>query len=240
MRLAGRLAPALLLVALFVLPPAEAAKPADGAAVLLRACSVEHRIVLTQDTPEEADVATLRVTHAAEIDSVSTFKPVGLPPAAAETYLGTSPGQELLADLAAADPASAADKIKARAVDQLGTGADDPKLAKEAALLVKIVPHGQTVSPYSPYFATVAAMRAACESPLRLADSFAVPLKSEAATYDLYEIRPAKGPADSFVSVVAPTSELDGLALRPGGAAQSLVPNRGEWTQPVLVGTVGR
>ena len=107
-------------------------------------------------------------------------------------------------------------------------------------MLVKIVPHGASVSPYSPYFATVAAMKAACDSPLHLADSFAVPLKSEAATYDLYEIKPAKGEADSFVSVVAPTSELAGLALRPGGAVQSLVPNRGTWSQPVLVGTVGR
>jgi hypothetical protein len=238
MTLSARLA--LLLLGLFILQPVEAAKPADGAAALLRACSVEHRLALTRDTPEEADPTALRATHAAEIDSVSTFKPVGLAPAVAEAYLGTPPGQELLADLAAADPKSSPDQIRARAVDQLGTGADDPRLVKSAALLVKIVPHGQSVSPYSPYFATVAALQAACDSPLRLADSFAVPLKSEAATYDLYEIKPAKGPADSFVSVIAPTSELDGLALRPGGAAQSLVPNRGDWTDPVLVGTVGR
>ncbi len=238
MRLCSRLA--LLLLSLLILQPAEAAKPADDAAVLLRICSVAHRDVLTRDTAEEVDLAALRATHTAEIDSASTFKPVGLPPAAAEAYLGTPPGQELLADLAAADPASPAATIRARAIDQLGTGADDPKLAKHAAMLVKIVPHGQSVSPYSPYFAAVAAMKAACESPLRLADSFAVPLKSEAETYDLYEIRPAKGAAACFVSVVAPTSELAGLALRPGGAVQSLVPNRGAWTQPVLVGTVGR
>lgn len=238
MNLYSRLVPALLL--LFALQPALAAKPTDGAAILLRACSVEHRLALTRDTLEEVDLAALRATHAAEIDNVSTFKPVGLTPAAAETYLGTPPGQELLADLAAADPASPADKIKARAVNQLGTGSDDPKLEKKAAALVKIVPHGQTVSPYSPFFATVAAMKAACEGPLRLADSFAVPLKSESQTYDLYEIRPAKGPVDFYVSVVAPTSELNGLALRPGGAQQSLVPNRGEWTAPALVGTVGR
>jgi hypothetical protein len=238
MRLSSRFA--LLLLSLLVLQPAQAAKSADGAAVLLRSCSVAHRDALTRDTLEEADPAALRATHAAEIDSASTFKPIGLAPAAAEAYLATPPGQELLADLAAADPAAPAEKIRARAIDQLGTGADDPKLAKHAVMLVKIVPHGQSVSPYSPYFATVAAMKAACESPLRLADSFAVPLKSEAETYDLYEIKPARRAADSFVSVVAPTSELAGLALRPGGALQSLVPNRGAWSQPMLVGTVGR
>ena len=237
MRLSGCLA--LLLLSLLVLQPAEAAKPVDAAAALLRACSVAHRDALTRDTPEEADLAALRAAHAAEIDSASTFKPIGLTPAEAEAYLGTPPGQELLADLAAADSASPPATIRARAIDQLGTGSEDPKLAKHDSVLVKIVPHGQSVSPYSPYFATVAAMKAACDSPLRLADSFAVPLKSEAATYDLYEIKPAKGEADSFVSVVAPTSELAGLALRPGGAVQSLVPNRGAWTQPVLVGTVG-
>jgi len=240
MTLSSRLALPLLLLNILVLQPAEAAKPAEAAAALLQVCSVAHRGALTRDTAEEADAAALRAAHAAEIDSVSTFKPIGLAPAAAEAYLATPPGQELLADLAAADPASPADKIRARAIDQLGTGADDPKLAKRAAMLVKIVPHGQSVSPYSPYFATAAAMKLACDSPLRLADSFAVPLKSEAETYDLYEIKPAKGAADSFVSVVAPTSELAGLALRPGGALQSLVPNRGSWTQPVLVGTVGR
>jgi hypothetical protein len=231
---------ALLLLSLVAFQPAHAAKPTDGAAALLRSCGVAHRDALTRDTPEEVDLAALRATHAAEIDSASTFKPIGLTPAQAETYLGTAPGQELLADLAAADSASPPATIRARAVDQLGTGSEDPKLAKHDPVLVKIVPHGQSVSPYSPYFATVAAMKAACDSPLHLADSFAVPLKSEAATYDLYEIKPAKGQADSFVSIVAPTSELAGLALRPGGAVQSLVPNRGEWTKPVLVGTVGR
>lgn len=239
MRLSNRFASALLLLGTFALQPAEAAKPTDGAAVLLQVCSVEHRSAVTQNTQEEA-AAVPRADHAAEIDKVSTFKAFGMTQAGAEAYLGTPPGQKLLADLAAADPASSADTIRGRAVDQLGTGLASPKQVKQVGPLVKIVPHGQTVSPYSPYFATVAAMKAACVSPRHMADSFALPLKSEADTYDLYEIKPAKGPADSFVSVVAPSSELNGLALRPGGALQSLVPNRGAWTQPVLLGTVGR
>lgn len=234
----GRLT-TLVLFGLVVFHPAEAASPTDGVAVLLHVCSIAHREALTRDTPDAPD-ADQRAAHAAEIDSVNTFKAEGLAPEAAETYLETAPGQKMLADLAVADPTSPPKTLRGRAVDQLRTGTADPKLEKRGVVLVKIVPHGQTVSPYSPYFATVAAMRAACESHLRLAETFALPLKSEAATYDLYEIKPAKGPADSFVSVVAPTTELGGLARRPGGAVQSLVPIRGDWTQPALVGTVGR
>ncbi|MEI9983337.1 MAG: hypothetical protein WDN69_09135 [Aliidongia sp.] len=228
MKFAGRLLLMLLLLGGgIVLHPAQAAKPADGAAVLLRACSASHRAIVTKGVVEEADPVALRAEHAAEIDSVSTFKTVGLDRAAADEYLVTADGQELLKDLSSADPTTDKDKIQARAEDQLSTGSDDPALRKGRAILVKIVPHGQAVSPYSPFFATVAALEAACESPISLADSFALPVKSEAATYDLYEIKPGTGAPDSFVSVVAPTSELDGLVLRPGGARQSLVPNRG-------------
>ena len=217
--------------------PAQSAKPADGTAVLLRLCDAAHRKTVEAGAPPSiVDLAALRQAHAAEIDNVSTFKALGLDQAAADKYLATPTGQHLLKDLGAADPSADANKIYARAVDQLSTGSDAPKLHHAGAVLIKIVPQSQSVSPYSPYFTTVAGLEAACKSPLSLADSFALPLKSEAATYDVYEIKPAKGPADSFASKIAPTTELDGQVRRKGGAMQYLVPNRGLWSVPVLLG----
>lgn len=218
--------------------PAPSAKPTDGIAVLLRLCDAAHRKTAEAGAPPSSvDLDALRQAHAAEIADASTFKAMGLDRAAADKYLATPAGQRLLKDLGAADPSADANTIYARAVDQLSTGSDAPKLHHAGAVLVKIVPQGQSVSPYSPYFTTMAGLEAACRSRRRLADSFALPLKSEAASYDVYEIKPAKGLADSFASKIAPTTELDGLVHRQGGAMQYLVPNRGLWAAPVLLGT---
>lgn len=49
----------------------------------------------------------------------------------------------------------------------------------------------------------------------------------------------SSGPTNVFVSKVAPTTELGGRVSTPGGATQVLVPNRGAWSAPVHVGTIG-
>jgi hypothetical protein len=218
-------------------------KPAaveNGTAALLRLCDPAHRAAAAKgEGVPEIYPASLREDHAAEIDSVSTFQAQGLDRKAADKYLATPAGQQLLKDLSAADPSSDADKIYARAVDQLGTGSNAPARKMEGAELVKIVPKGQSVSPYSPYFTTVSGLEAACRSKRGLADSFALPLKSEAATYDVYEIKPTDGHPDAFESRIAPTTELGGLVRRPGGAEQYIVPNRSQWSAPTLVGSIG-
>ena len=227
---------ALLIIGLaFLAGPAAA----EGAAELLQVCDPAHRAAATKGEAIPAGFpASLREQYATEIDNVSTFKALGLDQAAADQYLATPPGRHLLDDLTSADAKSDPAAIRSRAEQQLNTGSDAPHREPLAAALVKIVPKGQSVSPYSPYFTTVPGLEAACRSKLSLADSFALPIKSEAASYDVYEITPGAGPADTFVSPIAPTSELGGIVRRPGGAKQYLVPNRGSWSAPTLLGTI--
>ncbi|PMQ15589.1 hypothetical protein [Janthinobacterium sp. AD80] len=183
------------------------------------------------------DIDALRAVHAREINDLSTFKTVGLQREVIDPYLESAPGQQFLRELRAADPAASADTVYARAVEQLASGSTLPEQQAMAAALVKIVPHGQSVSPYSPYFTTSAQLQQASSRCPTLADCFGLPLKSEAPLYDVYQIMP-KGTVNVFVSQVAPTQELGGLVRRRGGAQQYLLPNRSLWSAPVLVGTI--
>lgn len=185
----------------------------------------------------KVDVAALRLAHTAEIETVSTFKTVGVDRVTADRYLSTAEGERLIRELSSADPTADISKIYARAVEQIGSGATAPKALSINSPLVKIVPEGQTVSPYSPFFTTAAELDAASEVGLSLADYFGLPIKNEAPLYDIYQISPTC-PTTVFASKVAPTSELGGLVLRPGGATQYVVPNRSQWSPPVLVGKI--
>ncbi len=182
-------------------------------------------------------LATLRTTYAAEIDSVSTFKTSGIDRATADHYLETAEGRELLSQLIAADPSADLSNIVMRAVGQLTSGSGAPKMLITNSPLVKIVPKGDGVSPYSPFFTTEADLKAASKSGYSLADYFGLPIKSDSPVYDVYKISPSV-PSPVFVSKVAPTTELGGLMTRPGGATQYIVPNRGPWSAPELVGTI--
>ena len=183
------------------------------------------------------EIEALRAVHAREINDLSTFKTAGLPRQAIDSYLDSGPGQQFLRELRAADPAAPAETIYARAVEQLASGSTLPDLQAMSSALVKIVPHGQNVSPYSPYFTTSAQLQLASSQCASLADCFGLPLKSEAPLYDVYQIMP-KGTVNVFVSQVAPTQELGGLVRRRGGAQQYLLPNRNLWSAPVLIGTI--
>ncbi|MDO8048789.1 hypothetical protein O3301_09950 [Janthinobacterium sp. SUN211] len=183
------------------------------------------------------DLDALRAVHAREINDLSTFRTAGLQREAIDPYLDSAPGQQFLRELRAADPAAPAETIYARAVEQLASGSTLPDVQAMSAALVKIVPHGQNVSPYSPYFTTSAQLQLASGKCASLADCFGLPLKSEAPLYDVYQVMP-KGTVSVFVSQVAPTEELGGLVRRRGGAQQYLLPNRSLWSAPVLIGTI--
>ena len=182
------------------------------------------------------DVAALRSEHASAIDDLSTFKTIGLQRPVIDGWLETAEGQQFLGQLRAADPAAPADTIYARAVEQLASGDELPTVSLIDIPLFKVVPHGQSVSPYSPYFTTIGQLQGSdeCDS---LADCFGLPLRSEAPLYDVYQVTP-NGTVTVFVSPVAPTEELGGLVRRKGGALQYLLPNRKLWSTPVLVGTI--
>lgn len=183
------------------------------------------------------DVAALRSEHASAIDDLSTFKTIGLQRPAIDGWLEGGEGQQFLDQLRAADPAAPAETIYARAVEQLASGAALPTVSPIDAPLLKVVPHGQSVSPYSPYFTTSQQLQNGSGDCGTLADCFGLPLRSEAPLYDVYQVTP-NGTVTVFVSPVAPTEELGGLVRRKGGALQYLLPNRKLWSTPVLVGTI--
>ena len=170
-----------------------------------------------------------------QIKKVQTFKTKGLSNEQIEGFLNTSDGEKLLGKLQAAAPDADATTIYSRAFDQVASGSTIPEVRMINSPLIKIVPEGQGVSPYSPFFTTHEELQAAANSGRTLADSFGLPLGSEAPRYSIFEMAPLK-PTEVFVSKVAPTTELSGAIQRTGEAFQYLTPNRAEWGVPKLIG----
>jgi hypothetical protein len=166
---------------------------------------------------------------------VADFITNGISKDDANSYLKTSDGQAMLDQLHAADPGAGYDVLKDRALGQLMSGADKPVMTPITDSLVKIVPSGQAVSPYSPYFTTPAELESASTKGTGLADQFGLPAVSKAQQYDIYKITPQES-QNAFVSRVAPT--LEGATSQPGGAMQYLVPNRNGWSTPELIGHI--
>lgn len=175
--------------------------------------------------------------RAAQIASAATFRTLGLDRAGAEAYLSTADGAVMLVVLKAADPGASVDVIYRRALDQLGTGSAPPRRQSTIYPVIKLVPHGQSVSPYSPYFTIPSELIAAKLSRHSVANYFGLPMRSQAPRYDVYRISPVTK-AVVFISRVAPTEELGGEVRRPGGGIQYLVPDRGKWSQPELIGNI--
>jgi len=171
-----------------------------------------------------------------QVKKVKTFQTKGLSNEQIEGFLNTPDGEKLLGKLQAAAPDADATTIYSRAFDQVASGSTIPEVRLMDSPLVKIVPEGQGVSPYSPFFTTHEELQAAANSGRTLADSFGLPLSSESTTYSIYEMAPLK-PTEVFVSKVAPTSELSGAIQRTGESFQYLTPNRAEWGTPKLIGT---
>ncbi|MCF6437002.1 putative Ig domain-containing protein [Pseudoalteromonas sp. MMG022] len=183
-----------------------------------------------------SELDTNYVSYSEQLEKATTFKTNGINSGTASAYLDTSDGQNYLDALWAADPTADADMIYARAMDQLSTGSDLPTTHIMNSSLVKIVPEGSSVSPYSPFFTTQDELFKASASNHTLADYFGLPLVSEAPSYSIFEIKPLQ-PAGVFSSTVAPTVEFGGLIHRNGNGIQYLVPNRNLWSEPQLIGT---
>jgi len=179
----------------------------------------------------------LRAQHEQSIREATTFKPQGVSEAQALDFLDTPEGMRYLEHLHTADPTASTEKLVERAVQQVQSGRQLPSLQVIEEPLIKIVPHGQPLNSYSPFFARESELVRAANGGYSLADRFALPIASEAQTYDIYAIRP-NGQAEVFVSEVAPTEELGGAVRRGGQAVQSLVPNRGQFHPGELIGTV--
>ncbi len=171
------------------------------------------------------------------VSKAKTFATQGVGQEAARNFLDTAEGELYLDRLYEASPTTPLVDLRQRAIDQITSGRDLPRMETLTEPLVKIVPKGIEPSPYSPYWAKQADLDAALKEGKNLSQHFGLPISSEAARYDVYKITP-KAPTEVFVSTVAPTSELGGQVTKPGGATQCLTPNRNLYGPHEFVKTV--
>lgn len=172
------------------------------------------------------------------IAKANTFTTHGVTPQEARQYLRTPEGVLYLSRLEEAAPTGTpiAD-LRMRAINQITSGRELPRMELINEPLVKIVPSGSEPSPHSPFWAKQADLDAAVKEGKNLSQHFALPVASESLQYDVYRITP-KAPTEVFVNTVAPTSELDGQVNKPGGARQYLTPNRQLYEPHEFVKTV--
>jgi hypothetical protein len=161
----------------------------------------------------------------------STFTTLGVDSATARDYLDTEQGQGLLDALQNAAPNDDYDTILARAMDALGSGTTLPNVQSWSSSLVKVVPEGQELDPYSGYLTTWEVLNNKPEG-MTLADYLGLPSGSEAPNYNVFELSPLHSSATVYMSTVAPAIDSNGLIQRQGGALQYFVPNRAWWTNP--------
>jgi len=170
-------------------------------------------------------------------NKVLTFDTQGLSAKQINEFFESPEGQLYFDKLRASDPKASTEEIFERAVAQIGSGSTIPKVITMETPLVKIVPVGEKITDYSPYFTTMEELQASAKSSKTLADSLGLPLVSEAPKYSIFEIHPLQ-PTEVFISKVAPTTEFGGNIVRTGGANQFLIPNRNEWSTKRLLGTI--
>jgi hypothetical protein len=166
-----------------------------------------------------------------------TFVTRGVSKEAALGFLETPEGERYLDLLHEASPNTPLPNLQERAIKQITSGRELPRMEMLNEPLVKIVPKGQQPSPFSPFWAKQADLDAAIKEGRNLSQHFALPVGSESPQYDVYRITP-KAPTEVFVNTVAPTSELDGQVNKPGGARQYLTPNRQLYEPHEFVKTV--
>ncbi|WP_058188936.1 hypothetical protein [Terracidiphilus gabretensis] len=227
--------------------------PVDATEVPCKNKSVYSTPITGQQTQQGApstmqQINELKAQFPKEVDSKSTFTPNGVSEPDAMKFLVTPDGQNYLKQLKAASPRGANEtptdyvkKIIGRALQQVMSGSQLPKaLPNIGQPLLKIVPKGQAVKSYTPYFVTAADLKNAFDSGQPLGDLLGLPLASQAEEYDIHQVNP-KDPANPptvYQSAVASTTELWGKFTTSGGATQTLVPNPGAWTEPKNVAAI--
>jgi len=157
-------------------------------------------------------------------DDISKFKPNGLSPSKV-----SSSTKDALSKASNA-PSSLKNKIINELIES-GSTAPIKASAKSGDKLVKIVPSGDKVSDFSPYWTTKAELNS-LKSSGKLEQKLGLPIGSHAPKYDVFEIS-AKKNVDTFSSKVAPTTQ-NGYTTT-GGATQTLVLDRTAWSSPVKI-----
>jgi filamentous hemagglutinin len=123
-----------------------------------------------------------------------------------------------------------------------GSNLPQARIAEQGATLIKVVPKGDGVSPYSGYWMSPQQAQAiATMTPEQAAQVLGLPA-SQAANMmkngmDFYAISPKAGITPNvFVSNVASTTQ--GAVSMPGGGQQVIVSNRSQWTIPTSIDPV--
>ncbi len=179
----------------------------------------------------------LRARNAAVISEAKTFETHGVSRKAAMEFLRSPEGTIFRQRLIEADPGATGSTIVDRAIQQIGSGIELPRMELSADPLLKIVPAGQQVPSFSPFFARQSVFEEALASGKSLSGYFALPIKSEAPRYDIMVMRPL-APTEIFIHRVAPTAELHGLVNKAGGGEQALVPNRKLYEPPTYLKSI--
>ncbi len=146
-------------------------------------------------------------------------------------------GVALIKELKKANPDMDIKDVQRLARGMLKSGKEIPivRNAKPDETLYKIVPKGDDVTGYTPYFTSKKQLDALKENPKGISDTMGLPKGSEAVKYDVYQIKPKEGQTPKvFDSKVASTTE--GQITKKGGGDQTIVPNRPDWTTPEKVG----
>jgi filamentous hemagglutinin len=153
----------------------------------------------------------------------------------------TPVAQALVKEIQAGNPALPTSVVERFAKEYIESGSNFPQagMAAQGTTLFKVVPKGDSVSPYSGYWMSPQqAQSIATMAPEQAGQLLGLPAAQAAnilkSGMDFYAISPKAGVMPNvFVSNVAATTQ--GAALMPGGAQQVLVPNRAQWTTPIQI-----
>ncbi|WP_338860674.1 hypothetical protein [Mycetohabitans rhizoxinica] len=149
--------------------------------------------------------------------------------------------QALIREIRIGNPGMSEERVTEIAQRYMRSGANLPQMGTAApgATLVKVVPKGDSISPYSGYWMSLEQARAITTmTPEQAGRVLGLPAAQAANMMskgvDYYVITPKAGVAPNvFVSEVAGT--LQGMVTMPGGAQQVIVPNRGQWIEPFKI-----
>jgi filamentous hemagglutinin len=187
------------------------------------------------------NAATNRATKMNELaaSSYAKFNTNGVKPTA--DVLSISSVQALAQEMRAASPGISDLEFRDRLAQYLSSGSSIPSQATAGpgSVLLKIVPKGEEVSSYSPFWMSPQQVRSIGNMTPEQA-SKALGLPSDMAWkilnggVDYYAITPKTGKTPKvFVSDIASTSQ--GTTSTVPAAQQVLVPNRSQWTDPKRV-----
>jgi filamentous hemagglutinin len=168
--------------------------------------------------------------------SYSDFVPNGIK--ATPEVMNSPQVQAMIQELRAGSPALSADEAKNFVTQWIQSGSTLPSTATAApgSILIKVVPKGEGVTPYTPYWMSAEQARAiATMTPEQAGKALGLPAEQAwkilNGGVDFYAITPKSGVVPKvFVSDVAATGQ--GAVNNVANAQQVIVPNRSLWTAP--------